>query len=496
MLSRLNLLKELDFGESVAEDEDDDRLASYFVETDTWNRLINGEVDIVYGAKGSGKSAMYKHLLYNKDALNKRRIALLPAENISGTAVFKSVLSSQELSENSYKHIWFLYIISIIAKYINELEEQTHQSKEFISRVKNEGLLEGNGLRHILSNVKDYVINLFKRLEFQGGLHWDSNTLMPEFTGKIALSEPSLEQKKLGFISVYDVLDMAEEALRSLNIETWIIFDRLDVSFSENPSIEKVAIRTLFQVYNDLKSYEKINLKIFIRDDIWKRITDGGFREASHINKYVTIKWDELTLMHLITSRILDNEILINLWRLDKKAILSNSREQEKLFYKVFPKQIDSGEKKPKTFNWMLSRVRDGNRVVAPRELIQLINEAKKIQIKDLEIGNASDNEYEELIERRAIKDALKEVSKIRLEQTIYAEYYHLKEFIELLEGQKAEQTLESLSLIYQKYKDDRDIKEIVEDLVDIGIFEKRTNTYWVPFIYRPALKLVQGRVE
>lgn len=55
MLSRLNLLKELDFGESVAEDEDDDRLASYFVETDTWNRLINGEVDIVYGAKGSGK---------------------------------------------------------------------------------------------------------------------------------------------------------------------------------------------------------------------------------------------------------------------------------------------------------------------------------------------------------------------------------------------------------------------------------------------------------
>jgi ABC-type lipoprotein export system ATPase subunit len=30
----------------------------YFVETDQWKRLLRGEVDIVYGPKGSGKSAL------------------------------------------------------------------------------------------------------------------------------------------------------------------------------------------------------------------------------------------------------------------------------------------------------------------------------------------------------------------------------------------------------------------------------------------------------
>lgn len=492
-MSKLELLKNLNFGESVA--EEDDKLASYFVETDTWNRLINGEVDIIYGAKGSGKSALYKHLIYNADVLKSKKITLLAAENITGTAVFKTVLSSEELSENSYKQIWFLYIISIIGKYINEYGKQTNQSKEFISRLKAEGLLDGKNLRRMLSNVKDYVVNLLNRVEsIEGGVQLDSTTLIPGVTGKVSLTEPSSQQKRLGIISVYDLLDMAEEALESLDIETWIIFDRLDVSFSENPEIEKVAIRTLFQVYNDLKSYDFINLKIFIRDDIWRRITIGGFREASHITKVITIQWNELNLRHLIIKRILENDFLVNKWSLNKKSILSNSEEQEILYYKVFPNQVDPGQRKPNTFNWMLSRIKDGLGIIAPRELIQLINEAKKIQINELEIGNSTNVVSNELIGRKAIKDGLEEVSKKRLEQTIYAEYYHLKEYIELLEGQKAEQTIESLTTIFECK--DEDIKKIVDDLVSIGIFEKRANTYWTPFIYRPTLKLVQGRED
>ena len=38
----------------------------YFVETDQWNRIYNGGVDVIYGAKGSGKSAIY-HLMMNKE---------------------------------------------------------------------------------------------------------------------------------------------------------------------------------------------------------------------------------------------------------------------------------------------------------------------------------------------------------------------------------------------------------------------------------------------
>jgi len=50
------------FGARVAEEEADD-LGEYFVETDQWKRVYRGDVDVVYGAKGSGKSALYSLLV-------------------------------------------------------------------------------------------------------------------------------------------------------------------------------------------------------------------------------------------------------------------------------------------------------------------------------------------------------------------------------------------------------------------------------------------------
>ncbi len=55
------ILSNLQLGDSVAENEPG--LSDYFIETDVWRRLENGEVDIIYGSKGTGKSALYRLLL-------------------------------------------------------------------------------------------------------------------------------------------------------------------------------------------------------------------------------------------------------------------------------------------------------------------------------------------------------------------------------------------------------------------------------------------------
>jgi hypothetical protein len=51
-VERREILQAASFGERIAEQELDE-LAEYFVETDQWRRLYAGDVDIVYGPKGS-----------------------------------------------------------------------------------------------------------------------------------------------------------------------------------------------------------------------------------------------------------------------------------------------------------------------------------------------------------------------------------------------------------------------------------------------------------
>lgn len=76
------------FGDRVAENESA-RLSSYFVKTEQWNSLLSGGIDIIFGSKGSGKSALYTLLLNNADKLRKGGIVLLSAEKPTGKTVFQ-----------------------------------------------------------------------------------------------------------------------------------------------------------------------------------------------------------------------------------------------------------------------------------------------------------------------------------------------------------------------------------------------------------------------
>jgi len=67
---------EVSFGQRVAEDEVDE-LASYFVQTEQWRLVESGQVDIVFGSKGAGKSAIYSTLLSRADEMFDQGILLM-----------------------------------------------------------------------------------------------------------------------------------------------------------------------------------------------------------------------------------------------------------------------------------------------------------------------------------------------------------------------------------------------------------------------------------
>ena len=96
MRSRQSILSQATFGSRIAEDELD-RLQLYFVETEQWRRVLSGSADIVFGAKGSGKSALYSLLVAKKEELRLgRRTIFLPAENPRGTPAFRDLTTQRK----------------------------------------------------------------------------------------------------------------------------------------------------------------------------------------------------------------------------------------------------------------------------------------------------------------------------------------------------------------------------------------------------------------
>lgn len=182
------------FGARVAEEEGKD-LSEYFVETDQWDKIFAGAVDIVYGPKGSGKSAIYSLLLNRRDELFDRGIMVIPGENPRGTTVFKDLVTNPPTDENEFRDLWKLYLLTLIANHFREYGISATAARKVISLLEEAKLLPENlseaPLRKLLRLARDYVRKVTHPESVEGGLTTvDPTTGMPAgVTGKITFSE-------------------------------------------------------------------------------------------------------------------------------------------------------------------------------------------------------------------------------------------------------------------------------------------------------------------
>ena len=247
----------------------------------------------------------------------------------------------------------------------------------------------------------------------------------------------------------------------------------------------------------DIRNLDNIEVKIFLRTDIWRRITEEGFREATHLSRDIHLEWNKPSLQNLILRRLINNTKIVELYEIDKDALLTSSQKQAELFQSIFPDQVELGEKQSTTLDWILRRTSDSTNTSQPRDIILFLNKLCEVENKRLEQGDPEPTDTF-LFDRSAFKEALPALSEYRVSRVLYAEYPHLRQYIESLREQKTEQTTESLAQLWSL--DAEGASRIAKQLRDIGVFEERTSkteiTYWVPFVYRPYLSMSQGKVD
>ena len=486
------VLQATTFGRPTAEEEGAE-LSAYFVETDLWQRILAGDIDVVYGAKGSGKSALYALLLSKTSELFDRGIILVAAENPAGAIAFKDLLADPPTDEAEFRNLWKLYFLVLIAHTLRDYGVSSPRLAKVYDALEEAHLLPRNAslrgfLRLALLYVRRFVRSDAVGLETT--VRFNQTTSMPlSMTGRIIFNEPSTVEESLGWVSVDHLLDLVNTALVESRVSIWLVLDRLDVAFAESAELERNALRALFRVYLDLRSYEAISLKIFLRSDLWMGLLKTGFREASHISSQMTISWDEASLLDLVIRRALHNGALRSFYEIEVEETLASGSKQVEVFYRIFPRKIFSTESL-RTFDWILQNVCDGTGQTAPRELIHLLSVARSLQLRRWEVGQAPPD-GDALFDPASLTRAVPEVARVRFQQTLCAEYPHFRDRMQQLEGERNQHTPETLAEIWKVSASEA--REIGYQLVDIGFFHliggRKSPQFLLPLLYQTALR-------
>lgn len=228
--TKLEVLKGIRLGQRVAEEEVDS-LETYFIETNQWNEIFDGEKDLVFGPKGAGKSALYALVNKRSAILSSKNIIVTLAENPIGATVFKNLEVDPPPSETAFILLWKLYVLTLTAQILRDHHADNTAAKALIDALNKASLLPTLATRESLfASVRKTISNLFNsKIEaLETSVAIDPMSGIPMVTGKVSLApNPELRAEAL---PVNELLHIANEALRNVGKKVWILFDRLDVA--------------------------------------------------------------------------------------------------------------------------------------------------------------------------------------------------------------------------------------------------------------------------
>lgn len=481
-------LRKMKLGSSVA--EFDESLERYFIENEAFHALSNDEVDIVAGDKGTGKTAIFRILKDRYSTIDQLQdVEIIAAFNPAGDPVFKDLVHQNVLAEGQYQSVWKTYVFSLIGNWLVDIVGPDHsaQFKDLSDALEAVGLRSSDEkpagiFRKMVDVIKQFLNPSSASIEFTL-----SETGIPIVTPKVEFSEASPSSPEIQEIRHEKALSLIEKCLSEIDYKIWVVLDRLDEAFQGYPAVEIPALRALLRTYLDLLQYDRFKIKLFIRKDLFKKVTNVQFVNLTHVNaRRVDIVWDEADLLNLLCERIRDNAELVEM--LD-----AESKSNEELFDLVFPDKVDQAERKPTTWNWIMARVRDGNGVKPPRNLIDLVDMAKQDQLRAESRVARPFSVGDPLIEPDAIKSAQSRLSETRVNDTLLAEAGeiiagHIRRF----RRSKSEHNEDTLSEVLDLKGTELD--EAVRQLVEVGFIEELRSTWKVPMLYRDGLEITQGK--
>ena len=480
------------------------------VETSVFGDLMRDRVDLVPGTKGSGKSALYRIFVdfLARALLDSRKVIIAHGVQSQGDSVFLAFKDHfDKLDEDEFVMFWCIYLVSLgneqfvkqprFSELLKPCVSEIEAFKRACAQCRIPEIKSQRSLRDVLGWVLAVLKAWRPKLKYR--LPKDAGEFECDLFG--AVSDGTWQTQTQGdnqLLPRYfsDVKYTLEAILAKANLSLWLMIDRLDEIFPRRSNVETLALRGLLRTMRVFES-PRMRVKVFLRDDILDEIvaSGDGFTTLTHVTarQSDTLQWSVEQILTMIVKRLFAYAPLQTYLAVDMDKLDANREYQAEAFYKVFPPKVHTGKNQSPTLQWIYNHTADGQGVVTPRDVIDLLTRAKQCQQDEFSSDPLGKSEW--VIGSAAIHYGLTELSKKKRSTLLQAEFPHLWPHIRKFLGGKTEYGESSIKEMFGK-----NWAEVTEDLISIGFLTKSTrpgkSTYRIPFVYRDGLELTQGRKD
>lgn len=269
-----NLLSTLVIGDPMAENEFQ-TLGEYYVQTDAFNRAVRGEVNLVVGRKGTGKTALFSQVRDRKRNDKSNIVVDLKPEGYQLIKLKENVLDY--LSAGAKQHLvtalWEYLLYAEICYKVLEKDQERHLRDHRLY----DGYVELAKLHSEIAHVAEG--------DFSERLLTLSTSIVQEFVARFKMEDGTTltTDQITGLIHSKNIRELRESLSRYLRHknEIWLLFDNLDKGWSSHGlaagdiTILRCLIDAARKIQREMsRKGLDFHAVIFIRNDVYQLLMD------------------------------------------------------------------------------------------------------------------------------------------------------------------------------------------------------------------------------
>ena len=456
-LGRSTRLQSLQIGDPMAENEMT-TLGNYFLSTDQYNRALRGEVNLVVGRKGAGKTALFIQIR-DEIRADKRNVVLdLKPEGYQLLKLREDILThlSQGASHHLVTAFWeYLMLLEIAYKLLEKDQRahiHNHEIRDIYFALQETYFAEGYSVE---GDFSERLLALSQRIALD---------YAERYSGRegTKLSTDQVTQ----LVYSHDIRTLRKQVSDYLSHKegVWVLFDNLDKGWSTQgvDAVDALVLRCLIdagrKIERDMrKDGNTVHCIVFVRNDVYEHLMQHSADFGKEMR--VALDWN-------------DPDMLRALLRLRLAAGLSLDQEKV-VFEDLWPQLCVSHYRGEETSAYIIDRS-----LMRPRNMLKIFLHAKgfasnlshqRIEETDLEKGVRAYSQ-DLLVElNRELTDVFPAAKDI---------LYHFIDTPEELDQSQLE------ALVKEAGVEGDDISKLVDFLLYYGILGVKSENEQVHYIY------------